>query len=173
MWRGVVRCGAYTNVHYSLSPPLQGVDGGIKFDSSDSTIEAAQKQMNLNHVTKPWTRDAWERARPWVLEQRQKLESSGWSSVDCLRVSSSSTTSTNLKGLLTTNTFPSPHRRNSLSLKSQPLLDRTPKMDVSLANHRGRAHALRETKTVERGSDTASLLFGSHLHKNSKEIHRL
>ncbi|UZJ54064.1 hypothetical protein CBS101457_003384 [Exobasidium rhododendri] len=62
-----------------------GIEGSVQFDSSDSVIEAAKTQLNLPHVNKPWTRDAWERARPWVLEQRQKLESNGWSSVDCLR----------------------------------------------------------------------------------------
>lgn len=65
----------------------QGIDGGITFDSSDAIIDEAQKQVNLPHVTKTWTRDAWERARPFVLEQRQKLETNGWTNVDGLRVS--------------------------------------------------------------------------------------
>lgn len=71
-------------------PPLtqsQSVDGGINFDSSDATLEAAQEQVNLPHVTKVWTRDAYERARPWILEQRQKLETMGWTSVEGVRVS--------------------------------------------------------------------------------------
>jgi hypothetical protein len=63
------------------------VDGGINFDSSDATIDAAQEQVNLHHVTKVWTRDAYERARPWILEQRQKLETMGWTSVEGVRVS--------------------------------------------------------------------------------------
>lgn len=62
-----------------------GVDGGVYFDSSDSVMDTAHKQVNLPHIAKPWTRDAWERAKPWVLEQRQKLEGMGWSSVDGAR----------------------------------------------------------------------------------------
>lgn len=71
---------------HCLRMPHKGFDGGIYFDTSDSTMDTAAKQVNLAHITKPWTRDAWERARPWVLEQRQKLESQGWSSVDGARV---------------------------------------------------------------------------------------
>ena len=62
-----------------------GIEGGIHFDSSDSIAENARKQVNLAHITKPWTRDTWERARPWILEQRQKLEGLGWSNVDGAR----------------------------------------------------------------------------------------
>lgn len=62
-----------------------GIEGGIHFDSSDSVSDNARKQVNLEHITKPWTRDTWERARPWILEQRQKLEGLGWSNVDGAR----------------------------------------------------------------------------------------
>lgn len=48
-------------------------------------MDTAHKQINLPHITKPWTRDAWERAKPFVLEQRQKLEGMGWSNVDGAR----------------------------------------------------------------------------------------
>ncbi|EPQ31397.1 uncharacterized protein PFL1_00732 [Pseudozyma flocculosa PF-1] len=60
-------------------------DCGVIFDASDATIEDAKKQIRLEHITKPWTRDAWEKAKPFVLEQRQKLEGSGWSSTDAAR----------------------------------------------------------------------------------------
>lgn len=40
----------------------------------------------MSHVTsRPWTRDAWERAKPWIMEQRQKLEDRHWSQADHLR----------------------------------------------------------------------------------------
>lgn len=71
------------------SAPQQTLDGGIHFDSSEATIDKATKQVNLQFVNKPWTRDAWERARPWLLEQRQKLESQGWAPIDGLRVCAS------------------------------------------------------------------------------------
>ncbi|PWN88095.1 hypothetical protein FA10DRAFT_232892 [Acaromyces ingoldii] len=64
---------------------LQPSPGGIYFDSSDATVDATAKLVNLTHITKPWTRDAWERAKPWILEQRQKLESNGWSNADGAR----------------------------------------------------------------------------------------
>ncbi|KAE8230447.1 hypothetical protein CF326_g4555 [Tilletia indica] len=59
--------------------------GGVWFDSTESTLEAAHNVVHLDHVTKPWTREAWERARPWILEQRQKLESNGWVPTDANR----------------------------------------------------------------------------------------
>lgn len=36
-------------------------------------------------MSKPWTREAWERAKPWVMEQRQKLEDRHWTQADHLR----------------------------------------------------------------------------------------
>lgn len=63
----------------------KGPDGGIKFSSSESTLHAVAEQTKLTHITKPWTRDAWERAKPFVLEQRQKLEGMGWSPADAQR----------------------------------------------------------------------------------------
>lgn len=48
-------------------------------------LDTVLKQVRLVHVTKPWTRDAWERAKPWVLEQRQKLEDGHWTQADSLR----------------------------------------------------------------------------------------
>ncbi|KAN0061290.1 hypothetical protein ACQY0O_006136 [Thecaphora frezii] len=60
-------------------------DCGVIFDPSDAVIEDAKKQIRLEHITKPWTRDSWEKAKPFVLEQRQKLESNGWSSADAAR----------------------------------------------------------------------------------------
>ncbi|KAK0542792.1 hypothetical protein OC846_006636 [Tilletia horrida] len=59
--------------------------GGVKFDSNESNLQAAANVVHLDHVNKPWTREAWERARPWVLEQRQKLESNGWVPTDANR----------------------------------------------------------------------------------------
>ncbi|CAD6885011.1 unnamed protein product [Tilletia laevis] len=59
--------------------------GGVWFDSNDSTLDTAQGVVHLPHVTKPWTREAWDRARPWILEQRQKLESNGWVPTDATR----------------------------------------------------------------------------------------
>ncbi|KAE8213157.1 hypothetical protein CF319_g9199, partial [Tilletia indica] len=50
-----------------------------------TNLEAAHNVVHLDHVTKPWTREAWERARPWILEQRQKLESNGWVPTDANR----------------------------------------------------------------------------------------
>ncbi len=41
--------------------------------------------VRLNHVSKPWTRESWEKARPFILEQRQKLETSGWAGTDSAR----------------------------------------------------------------------------------------
>ena len=55
------------------------------FDSSDAVLDEARKMVRLNHVSKPWTRESWEKARPFILEQRQKLETSGWSSTDSAR----------------------------------------------------------------------------------------
>ncbi|PWN53890.1 hypothetical protein IE53DRAFT_372801 [Violaceomyces palustris] len=63
----------------------QPSDCGVVFDSSEPTLEAAKQQVKLEHVNKPWTRDAWERAKPFVLEQRQKLEGQGWSNADGAR----------------------------------------------------------------------------------------
>ncbi|KDN46265.1 hypothetical protein K437DRAFT_268148 [Tilletiaria anomala UBC 951] len=63
----------------------KGPDGGVLFSSSDAILNAVAEQVKLTHITKPWTRDAWERAKPWVLEQRQKLEGMGWASADVAR----------------------------------------------------------------------------------------
>lgn len=44
------------------------------------------KRIGLPHVlSKPWEREAWERAKPWVMEQRQKLEDRHWMQVGHLR----------------------------------------------------------------------------------------
>lgn len=55
------------------------------FDSSDAVLDEAKKMVRLDHVSKPWTRESWEKARPFILEQRQKLESSGWTNTDSVR----------------------------------------------------------------------------------------
>jgi len=60
-----------------------GPTGGIDF--SEAGVEAAAAQVQLGHVSKPHARDAWERAKPWMLEQRQKLEGLGWAPVDKAR----------------------------------------------------------------------------------------
>ncbi|SOV02894.1 uncharacterized protein UDID_06079 [Ustilago sp. UG-2017a] len=60
-------------------------DCGVIFDSSDEVLDEAKKMVRLDHVSKPWTRESWEKARPFILEQRQKLETSGWASTDSAR----------------------------------------------------------------------------------------
>ncbi|SJX64271.1 uncharacterized protein SRS1_14920 [Sporisorium reilianum f. sp. reilianum] len=60
-------------------------DCGVIFDSSDVVLDEARKMVRLDHVSKPWTRESWEKARPFILEQRQKLESSGWAGTDSAR----------------------------------------------------------------------------------------
>ncbi|CAO1628707.1 unnamed protein product [Sympodiomycopsis kandeliae] len=62
-----------------------GPDGGILFEANDSTLESTVQQTGLTHVNKPWSRHAWERAIPWVLSQRQKLEGNGWTGGDAIR----------------------------------------------------------------------------------------
>jgi hypothetical protein len=57
----------------------------VIFDSSDAVLDEAKKMVRLNHVSKPWTRESWEKARPFILEQRQKLETSGWAGTDSAR----------------------------------------------------------------------------------------
>ncbi|KAK0518559.1 hypothetical protein OC835_007805 [Tilletia horrida] len=59
--------------------------GSVVFCSEEEHLQAAQDVVKLDHVNKPWTREAWERARPWILEQRQKLESNGWVPTDANR----------------------------------------------------------------------------------------
>ncbi|KAL9940265.1 hypothetical protein V8E36_000970 [Tilletia maclaganii] len=62
------------------------IDGGVYFSSADTTLTQAQSTTGLEHITKPWTRDAWEKARPWILEQRQKLEAEhGWTPAPAAR----------------------------------------------------------------------------------------
>ncbi|PWY97497.1 hypothetical protein BCV70DRAFT_50317 [Testicularia cyperi] len=69
-------------VDLSLAGPK---DCGVIFDSSDAVLDEAKKMVRLDHVSKPWTRESWEKARPFILEQRQKLETSGWSGTDSAR----------------------------------------------------------------------------------------
>lgn len=65
----------------------QGPDGGVVFEATDASLQSAAEQTGLQHVTKVWSRHAWERATPWILSQRQKLEGNGWTTGDSLRVS--------------------------------------------------------------------------------------
>ncbi|KIS67968.1 uncharacterized protein UMAG_04014 [Mycosarcoma maydis] len=60
-------------------------DCGVIFDSSDAVLDEARKMVRLDHVSKPWTRESWEKARPFILEQRQKLETTGWAGADSAR----------------------------------------------------------------------------------------
>lgn len=63
----------------------KGPEGGILYSAGDQILEATRQQARYTHITKPWTREAWEKARPWILEQRQKMEAQGWSPVDGAR----------------------------------------------------------------------------------------
>lgn len=60
-------------------------DGGVVFEATDASLQSAAEQTGLQHVTKVWSRHAWERATPWILSQRQKLEGNGWTTGDSLR----------------------------------------------------------------------------------------
>lgn len=88
------KAGAVEDIEITHVP----ADSGAIFDSSTETLDAAKEQVKLDHITKPWTRDAWERAKPFILEQRQKLESNGWASADAARVSCTLTTGYELRG---------------------------------------------------------------------------
>lgn len=60
-------------------------DCGVLFDSSDAVLDKAKEMVRLDHISKPWTRESWEKARAFILEQRQKLETSGWTGTDSAR----------------------------------------------------------------------------------------
>ena len=107
----------------------QGADGGVYFCSDDQVLHPVQDQVQMDHVTKPWTREAWERARPWVLEQRQKLEVAGWSVAAPARVSYTFARTLQV-GVMTH--IESIDRRNSSSSKRRLLTVPTRRMDVSV-----------------------------------------
>lgn len=74
------------NADGAASEKVQKSAGTINFLSTEETLDSAQQQVRLPHISKPFARESWERARPWMLMQRQKLEGMGWAPADNARI---------------------------------------------------------------------------------------